>query len=182
MLYVGPPAHVGHFSDWRLLGLSRCQWNALHLTIGFLFILAMLLHAYYNWRPILNYIKNTKRRFHPFSKPFILSLIITLYISIGTILNWPPMKQILDYSKTVKIAHVRYYGTPPFGPAEDASIEEIVMYMGWDIETSINALRKEKLQINSSKETLKQIANDNGVSLGTIIEIMRKGVEDKTEP
>lgn len=181
ILYIGPPTHVGHFSDWRMLSLSKCQWNALHVTTGFLFSMAMIFHVFYNWRPIINYLKNTKKEFVVLTKPFILSLSITLYISIGTILNWTPMDHIIKWSKANKIAHVRNIGTPPFGPAEDAPLESIIMYMGWDVDSSITALHDEELYIDSPKISLKRIAHDNNISTGIVIDIMKKAAEHQTD-
>ena len=62
ILYLMPQGRVAYWADWRLLGLSKEQWGALHLNMGVLFILSLLLHLYYNWQPLLNYLKNTRKQ------------------------------------------------------------------------------------------------------------------------
>lgn len=178
VLFVGPPTHVGHFSDWRMLGLSKCQWNVLHIMTGLLFVLAIPLHIYYNWKPVIAYLKNSQRKFVLLTRPFVISLLITAYICVGSLQNWPPMDLIINGVKTIKIAHVRKYGTPPFGPAEKAPLRSIIMYMGWDVDESINALRREGFVVDPANHTLQQAAHINNISTADVLEIMKKAAEN----
>jgi hypothetical protein len=125
VLYIGPPTHVAHFSDWRMAGLSKCQWNAVHIMTGLLFIITLFFHVYFNWKMVLAYLKNRKSRIILFTKPFTLSLIITAYVCTGTLLDLPPMGQIIQWIRSVKIGHVQTYGAPPYGQAEYASLKNI---------------------------------------------------------
>lgn len=179
ILFIGPPTHVGHFSNWHMLGLDKCQWNSLHIMTGLLFIFAMLLHIYYNWKSILIYLKNKQKEFVLLTKPFIISSLITIYVCVGTLQNWPPMNLVINCVKAVKIDHVRKYRTPPFGPAEQAPLESIIMYMGWDIEQSINALQQENILLDVAKNSLQKTAQNNGISMSEVLEIMRKAAEER---
>lgn len=80
VLYVGPPSHVGHFSPWLLLGLSRHHWGAIHLNGGILFCIAMLVHTYYNWKLLLSYMKRKRNRTH--------SLVPLVLASGSSVLPW----------------------------------------------------------------------------------------------
>ncbi len=177
ILYIGPPTHVAHFSDWRILGLTKCQCNAIHIMIGLLFLIAMFFHIYYNWKPILSYLKNTKKEMVVFTKPFIVSFIITAYVCIGTLFDLPPMSQVIQFVKSVKIAHVRTYGSPPYGGAELSSLETIATYMGWHSEKCLATLRERGFRVDSAEQSIKDISQNNGVSTSDVLENMRKSVE-----
>jgi len=67
ILYISPQGRVAYWADWRLLGLDKTQWSNLHINLGVLFLLAVFLHIYYNWKPILSYLKNKARELKIFT-------------------------------------------------------------------------------------------------------------------
>ncbi len=62
VLYVVPQGRVAYWADWGLLGLSKEQWGAIHINVGFLFLISLLVHVYYNWKPLTSYLKNKARQ------------------------------------------------------------------------------------------------------------------------
>jgi hypothetical protein len=173
VLYVGPPTHVAHFSDWRFAGLTKCRWNALHISAGLLFVIAMLLHVWFNRKPMKAYLGGRKRRALRWFSPSLVALFLTVYVCAGTCLGWPPMNRGLQWLRSVKIDHVRTYGAPPYGGAEQASLEIIATYMGWDAQGCLTALRRRGLNVASSGQSLKAIARNNGLSIGAVLDTMR---------
>jgi predicted RND superfamily exporter protein len=177
ILYIGPPTHVAHFSDWRMLGLAKCQWNAIHIMTGLLFVIAMFLHIYFNWQMILAYLKNKRREMVLFTRPLVFSAAITAYVCAGTLWGLPPMGQIITWLRSIKIGHVHAYGTPPYGRAEHASLRSIAQYMGWDAEKCFINLREKGIKVTSVDHSITQIAKSNGISTGDILENMRNRKE-----
>ena len=177
VLYVGPPTHVAHFSDWLFAGLTKCQWNALHVMSGLLFIIAMFFHIYFNWNAMLSYMKDRKRKIVLLTRPFVVSLFLTAYVCTGAVLELPPMGQIIEWIRSIKISHVQKYGSPPYGRAENASLANIAGYMGWDAEKCLASLRKNGFRVMSSEQSIKSIGKENGVSTGIILENMSNSQE-----
>jgi predicted RND superfamily exporter protein len=173
VLYIGPPTHVAHFSDWRMAGLDKCQWNAVHIMAGLLFVIAMFFHIYFNWKAMLAYLNNSKRNRVPLSKPFVVSLVLTAYVCTGSLVGLPPMSQLIQWIRSVKIGHVQKYGAPPYGQAEQASLKIIATYMGWDANKSLSALRQKGLIVESAEQSIKSIARNNGISTSAVLENMR---------
>ena len=62
ILYIVPPGRVAYWADWRLWGLSKTQWDNLHINLGVLFLVAVCFHVYFNWNPIVAYLKNKARQ------------------------------------------------------------------------------------------------------------------------
>ena len=62
VLYIVPHGRVAYWSDWHLWGLNKTEWGNQHIIIGILFLLALFLHIYYNWKPIVSYLKNKARQ------------------------------------------------------------------------------------------------------------------------
>lgn len=48
---------MAYWADWRMGGLSKTQWGDIHINVGLLFLLALGLHIYYNWKPLMANLK-----------------------------------------------------------------------------------------------------------------------------
>ena len=48
VLYIVPQGRVAYWANWQLWGLSKTQWTHLHINLGLLFLVALILHIYYN--------------------------------------------------------------------------------------------------------------------------------------
>lgn len=89
VLYFVPQGRVAYWADWTLLGLSKEQWGDIHICIGVLFLVVSILHIWLNWKPILAYLKQKSGAANFSSPAFFISLIITLFVAIGTIAGLP---------------------------------------------------------------------------------------------
>ena len=84
VLYIVPHGRVAYWADWRLWGLTKEQWGNIHINIGLLFLLSIFLHIYYNWKALLNYLKNKARQLTVLTWDFNAALVLTLIFAIGT--------------------------------------------------------------------------------------------------
>lgn len=171
VLFIAPPTHVGHFSPWRMLGLGRCQWNLLHIMSGLLFVLASLVHAWLNWNPVRAYLD--RKSGSPFRWPVVVAAVLTVYICAGSLAGLPPMRQVVDGLRLIKGMHVRTYGVPPFGSAEQAPLQEVIRFMGWNEEKCLASLTAKGFQVASSQESLRDVARSNRVTAGAVLAAMR---------
>ena len=172
VLYLGPPGHIGHFSDWNILGLNKHYWGALHLNSGILFCLAMVLHSYFNWRPLLSYVKKNKKSSTKSIMPLITSLVLTLFVCFGSYFDISPMKQIMGYARGMRMDAVKHYGSPPYGYSTKYPIAVISGYMGWDVVESLQTLKKKGIDVQSPQQPLKEVAANNNTTIGHLLDIM----------
>jgi len=184
VLCFAPPSHVGHFCPWRFLWLSRCQWNGLHIMTGLLFSFLLFPHVWFNRKPIWNYLKAKKRkgRFNV-SLSLVLSLLVTVYVCVGTIMSYPPMKQISQGLRSIKMEDVREYGSPPYGSAGKAPIASIIMYMGWDVEVSLKVLKENQIKVSSPRQSVRDILLQNDISMGNLMDsLYNASISCSSEP
>lgn len=170
VLYLGPAAQVAHFCPWTFLGLGRHSWGVLHLNSGLLFCIAMLVHSWLNWKPLFRYLKRWRPAGSPV--PLIISLMLTLYVCIGGYYELPPMKQYLGIARSCRMASIEQYGTPPYGSAAEYPAAKIAMYMGWDPQRSLARLTEQHIAVQSSKQTLADLARTNHTTIGHILDTM----------
>ena len=176
ILYVVPEGRVAYWADWKFFGLTKGDWSAQHTTVGFLFLLAGLLHIYFNWKPILAYMKNKARQVKVFTGSFNVALVLTAIFVIGTYYNIPPMSTILEISESAKDNASDTYGEPPYGHAESSSLKMFTKRENLDLEKSIKLLQEAGIAINGPQDTLKDLANTSERSPQQIYEIIKPAV------
>lgn len=174
VLYVGPPTHIAFFSDWRMLGLAKEQWNALHVMNGILFLVGVVVHVLYNWKAILLYLKNKKENLVVFTTPCVISLCITILVCIDAILFLPPARQVLHLGHSINQNHLRRYGVFPFGEPDAYALKKAAMYLGRDPQQSVAALRDNGIEVESNEQSVREIAENNGISTSAVLDIIRK--------
>jgi len=173
VLYVVPEGRVAYWADWRFWGLTKTQWGDQHITVGVLFLIAGFLHIYYNWKPIVAYMKNKAREVKVFTGSFNVALAVTAVFVVGTYFMIPPMSTILDVSSHFKDAASEKYGEPPYGHAELSSLKMFVKKENLDLAKSIELLKAAGFEVTGEKDTIKEIAGKKGVSPQTVYEAMK---------
>jgi hypothetical protein len=182
VLYVVPEGRVAYWADWSFFGLSKSDWGAQHITIGVLFLLAGLVHIFYNWKPIMNYLKNRAKEFQFFSGANVVALGLTLFFGVGTYFNLPPMAQILSLSDHFKEVAGEKYGEPPYGHAELSSLKMFTKRDSLDLAKSMELLQAAGVEVKSESETLKTIAARAGVPPQHIYDIIKSAGDRKASP
>ncbi len=174
VLYITPHGRVAYWSDWTFWGLSKTQWSDIHITVGLLFLIASLFHIWLNWNPILAYMKNKARELVVFTKPMIVSVVLTLFVLAGTLFHLPPMQQVLDFSEHIKEGHIATYGNPPYGHAELSKLTTFCAHMGFAPDKAVQALRAAGYTNALSPDTrLVDLAHANGVTPQQLYVAMR---------
>lgn len=173
ILYIVPEGRVAYWADWHLLGLTKTEWADQHTTVGVLFIIAGLLHIYYNWSPIKAYMKNKARELKIFTATFNVALVLTLLVVVGTYFQIPPMSTIITISQTIKTHGSEKYGEPPYGHAELSSLKLFAKKEQLDEEQALELLKSAGLSVEDSKESLKDIATRNSVTPQQVYDIIK---------
>jgi hypothetical protein len=180
VLYIVPQGRVAYWADWRLLGLSKTDWGQIHINLGLFFLLAIGLHIYYNWKPIVAYLKDKSRQLRVFTAEFNMALALTAVVVAGTYWGLPPFSWVLDLNDSIKETAARHYGEPPYGHAELSSLQSFAKKTGLDLADSVQNLQQAGYRVDSEKQTLAEIARINRVPPQKIYQAMQP-VQNMTE-
>lgn len=173
VLYVVPHGRVAYWSDWRLWGLSKTQWGDLHLNLGILLLFAGVLHLYYNWQPMLAYLKDKSKQLRVVTVNFNIALLLTVVVGLGTYFQIPPMSSILAMGSAIKDSAGRKYGEPPYGHAELSSLKMFVKNVDLDLAQSIKLLRQAGIVVANETQTIKEISQQNDLTPNRLYGIMK---------
>lgn len=163
--FVNPQGRIAYWTDWSLLGLSKEQWGDIHILSSLLFVIAGVVHIYYNWRLLMNYLgqKATSGRKH--RREIAITVLVSLIVVASAVWKIPPLSYLLDlnaYVKDVWIVHKDY--EPPFGHAEALSLKVFCQKTNIPLDAAVAALKEQKLTGVEPGRLLKDIARANGTS------------------
>jgi len=175
VLYVVPHGRVAYWADWRLLGLSKTQWGDLHITTGLLLVVSGILHVYYNWRPILTYLKNRSRQVRVFTREFNIALVLVSAFLVMTGLQLPPLSWVLEAGESIKDHAAEIYGEPPYGHAEESTLRILAKRLGLDLVRTLDRLGKAKVSVRGPEDRMLDIARRNGMTPQEVYTVIETG-------
>lgn len=180
VLFVTPKGKVAYWSDWMLFGLSKDAWSHLHITSMVLMLVAGIWHIYYNWGPIVGYLKNRARKVTLFKPEFLAAAVLNILFVAGTLYGIPPFQTLIDLNDNVKQYWERTEGSPPYGHAESSSLKAYSRFIGQDADAAMARLQSRGITVGSVDETIESIARSSNTTPQAIDAILRPNAKAKT--
>lgn len=182
ILFIVPQGKVAYWTNWTLFGLSKEQYGAVHSTSMVVFLSFGILHIYYNWKPIVSYLKNKNSSIDLFSTNFLVALLINLLFVVGTLAEVKPFSSFMAMGDKIKDNWARKLGEPPYGHAEESSIKAFCQHIGISFEEAKNIFETNNITIKNQMQTLKSISDENHISPNEIyILIKPQGSKEDTQ-
>ena len=158
ILYIAPHGRVANWTNWELFGWSKDQFAQIHTTFMALFIVATLLHIYYNFKPMVSYMKNQMKQFVFFTKEMIVALGITLLFLTGTLFEIPPFSTFVSFGDSIKDGWAEKSDEPPYGHAEESTLKDFSQKTGYELKSLLKVLHEHNITTKDS-QTLEEIAS-----------------------
>lgn len=184
MLFFSPQGRIAYWSGWRMLGLSREQYVALHTTFMILFLVVGIWHIVLNWKPIVNYLKDRKKKVRVLTPEFSVALALSGLFFVGTLAGLFPFQQFLGMGESVKGYWEATSGSPPWGHAELSPLDRFCRGMEdferlenqrlvtIDCTEAVAALREAGIEVESQSQQLIEIAKANSTTPQALAEII----------
>ena len=163
VLYFIPDRKVTAWTDWSFLALDKQQWDNLHINLGIFFLVMMIWHIYFNWKPLTNYLK-VKKKLKFFTKEFNVALVWVSLFTVGTITMTIPLSILVNLGNGIKAINSLEDGNPPFGYAEESSFRDFCILTHIDKKRALVRLKERNFTVSSDTLSLKEIAQTNGIS------------------
>ena len=173
MLYIVPKGKVAYWANWQMLGLTKTQWGDIHITSMILFLIVTIWHIYYNWKPLLNYLRDSAKKITLFKKEFLIALILNTVFVVGTLVGIQPFTFVLDINSDIKTYWEKEYGSPPYGHAEESSLNSFSRRIGVNVQKAMILLGEKNIKVDSPNQTLLQISQENGVAPQVIYQTIK---------
>ncbi len=161
MLYIVPQGKIAYWADWHLFGLTKGQYGEVHTTSMVTFLGFGILHIYYNWKPIVSYMKDKSKKVSFTKKEFLIALGINLLFVVGTLFMVQPFKAFLDLQENIKDGWAKEYGEPPYGHAEETKLKIFCKKVGINYEEASKTLKAKNIKFEANHSLLKISKNNN---------------------
>lgn len=165
VLYLAPAGRVSNWVNWKLIGFTKAQWQALHTVFSYTFIILAVFHLFsINWRVFISYIKNKTRQGLNRKRELWLSTVFTLLFFLGIVYSVPPFSSVMDFGEYLTESWEKKTNEPPIPHAELLTLTELSHQLdSVSIEKIVNRLKASDIRFNNTGETLEQIGALNNM-------------------
>lgn len=183
ILFITPPGRIAHWTQWKMLGMTKEQFASVHSTFMVLFILVTILHVYYNWKPLTSYMKNKAKQMIVFTKEMLVACLLTVVFFTGALYEISPFSNFLNFGSDIKESWEKDYGTPPYPHGELSSLKEFLHKLDYDPAKSETILLNSGIHYKM-QQSLADIAKENGTSPQKIYDMLHLKLkkEDSSQP
>lgn len=173
VLYVVPEGRIAYWTDWRLTGLGKEQWGAVHTILSFVFFCAAVVHAVYNGRALMAYLRDRFRRTVTLRRELAAALLLTALCVTGSVAGYAPFAGVMQLGKAAKKTwHAGQDVHPPFPHAELMTLRQLAQKLDLSLAGALAHLREQGIEKADGDTTLKQLAGGSGRSPAELFEAM----------
>ncbi len=99
-LFVSPPGQMANTLGWTLVGLSKGQWETLHIAFGLLWIPLSVLHLVFNRRVLVSYLRDRVRRTFVWRRELLAAVAVTAALGVASVFDLPPVAQLMEWEES----------------------------------------------------------------------------------
>lgn len=124
VLYVTPPGRIANWTGWRLIGLTKTQWQSVHTIHSFLFVVAAAFHLAFNWRVLTGYLRVKVHAGMKKKWEFIGSVGALGLVFFASVRDLTPASLVMDAGEDLKNSWEERNLAPPIPHAELLTLRE----------------------------------------------------------
>ena len=174
VLYIVPPGRIANWTNWKLWGITKHGWGALHTIFGYLFFIFVCFHIFYNWKAILNYLRRKIQKGLKLRLELGISLLLTVLFTAAILINLAPFSTVMDFGEKMKNSWEESKNPPIRPHAEDMTLPELCVELEMTSDTAKKILTEAGITIHNPEQTIKAIAEDNKISPADVFDILIK--------
>lgn len=165
ILFVVPPGRIANWTGWTIFGLTKHQWQGLHIWLSLVFMVASCIHLYYNWRPLLSYFKSKVGTARALRWEWVLSLLVCGLVSVATVADLKPFSSLLVWNEAIKHSWDDSPDRAPVPHAELLTLTELTEYAdGITTETLLANLRAHGMAVDSPEQVVGDLASAHDIT------------------
>ena len=154
VLYIAPEGSLSRWIGWDILNLSKKQWEYQHTIFSYLFILFSIFHVFkINWSYLISYFVVEKFKMINL-KEIIVAVVITVLIFIGTLFNWSPFRNVIQFGNKISDSYAEDIEIPNIPDAEKLSLKnfakEVFSISYSDLVSNLEKFNFDKVDENST--------------------------------
>jgi len=174
VLYIIPPGRVAFWINWKLLGMTKGNWSAVHTIFSFAVIALSVIHLTLNWRALVKHMRSKVACGLGLRKELGISLVLVGAVFAGALFELPPFGSALEFGASVKNSWEEGAPVAPAPHTELKTVEEVVNDFGMRLDMVLDKLEKNGVSGTEPGITLKELAAENNIPPSELYAIMAK--------
>jgi hypothetical protein len=158
VLFISPPGRVANWSQWTFGRLQKADWQAVHTVFTLLFLGAIALHIYFNWRVILNYLRRKAGEGLHRGKEMGLAAAVGATVLLLTIVGVPPFSTVMTQGERAKNSWSDPATEPPVPHAELWTVAKFAETNKLPVDRAMENLREAGMTAPGTDVTLQSLA------------------------
>ena len=179
VLYIVPPGRVANWTNWKLWGFTKHQWAAMHTIFGYVFLVFAVIHIYFNWKPIINYMKRKLKAGLRMRIELAASFLVSFLVLIATVIGIPPFSSIMDLGESFKNSWEDSQRQPFVPHAELLSFRQFIRDIGISEVKAVEILGENGILIQDKEKLIQDIARSNGISPADIYSMLKNSLSEE---
>ncbi|MEW6338303.1 MAG: DUF4405 domain-containing protein [Acidobacteriota bacterium] len=183
VLYMSPQGRVANWTDWRLLGLRKEEWAAVHTLTALVFLVAGLFHVLlFNRTAVWAYLKRSFRNEAPFRWAVTAAGIAVAVVLAGTVAGVAPFATVMDAGQSIKDSWAGASGNPPVPHMEDMRLSAVAAQAGVTPDAALRALAASGIAVLGDDPLLRTVAAGAGKSPAEVFALLRPASSPPAPP
>lgn len=152
--YGSPRGRDANWANWQIFGLDKDQWSSLHIVSAVFVLILAGVHLFYNWRPFISYIRTRSNAMRRKKWELVISILLTIVIIFGTVLNVPPLGFLIEHSEELKDDYATSIQRSPWPHAEEATLSFLAKSYEVPTKQIVRKLQKSGYNVNEADSLL----------------------------
>ena len=163
VLFVAPKCRVASWTDWRVLGLCKDSWEAIHLNVSLLVLAVALFHLYFNWGILVRYVKEKSAWALNMKKEIAAATLIIVLFTVGSVYELPPFGSVLTLRSRSQESWESVAPRAPAPQAEDYPLGRLARTIDLSKEQITKALEEDGFEVGDRSTSLRELGEKYGV-------------------
>jgi len=179
ILFFSPPGRIAHWSYWEFLWLTKEGWQAVHTIFTFIFIVMTGFHIYFNWKPLIAYLKTKFQTQVKLRKELLFAVLFSFVIFAMTLLGTPPFSTVMDFGEDLSNSWGNSDTEPPVPHAEELTLIAFAEVIKLPLPDLIEKLNKSGFKVNDGTITVQKLADQNNAAPSDIFKMLKEDNSEK---
>ena len=175
ILYIAPPGRIANWTNWTVWGLSKEEWGAIHTIFGYLLLIIVGVHLYYNWSMFMNFIWSKIRKALNRRWELLTAALLCLIVFLGSLWSIPPFSTTMNLGDRLKNSWAESKADVPIAHAELMSLRDFAEKIQVPLDELLGSLNSRGYTVKNTEQTLGEIAKENNTSPDKLYEAMKSG-------
>lgn len=174
ILFLRPEGSLARWTGWMVLGLDKRRWEAVHIVLVLVVLLASVAHVWLNWRPLVASVLGRTPGARAggwrvgVAPEFAVAVGVVLLALSAAIVPWQPATALVGIRSFIKEGRLAARIPPPVMDADRLTFRQVCEASSVDEQRAMANARAHGIEIQDPSQTIATVAERHRVTPETV--------------